>query len=147
MSKPVVNVSCRGNRKRVDPRTVRRRAERVLAAVGRDSSELSVLLCDDEVIKELNRDYRGLDKPTDVLSFSMNEGGEANPNPELLGDVVISVETAERQGKTASVGVVDEVTSLLIHGVLHLLGYDHNTPFKSKKMMAEASRIESVLAE
>ena len=80
--------------------------------------ELSVLLTDDEGIRPLNRDYRGKDAPTDVLSFE--QGGA------LLGDVVVSVETASRRvDPTAGWTLDDELTFLLIHGVLHLLGHDH----------------------
>jgi probable rRNA maturation factor len=99
MSKPIAKISCRGNRRRVDPRAVKRRAEQTMVAAGCDSSELSVLLCDDRVIQDLNREYRGRDAPTDVLSFPMNDGVFSNPNPQLLGDVVISVETAARRAK------------------------------------------------
>jgi probable rRNA maturation factor len=145
MSKPIAKISCRGNRRRVDPRAVKRRAEQTMVAAGCDSSELSVLLCDDRVIQDLNREYRGRDAPTDVLSFPMNDGVFSNPNPQLLGDVVISVETAARRAKKIGIETIDEVTTLMIHGVLHLLGYDHNTPLESKKMRGETMRIESLL--
>ena len=141
MSKLVVRVSCHGNRGTVDPRTVRRRGERVLKAAGKDDAELSILLCDDAFIRTLNRDYRDMDKPTDVLSFSMQEGEKLDSCPELLGDVIISVETAVRQAESAGIKPIDEVTSLLIHGVLHLLGYEHQQPEHEEWMQREARRI------
>jgi probable rRNA maturation factor len=141
MSKSVVRVSCHGNRGTVDPRTVRRRGERILKAASADGVELSILLCDDVFIRDLNRTYREMDKPTDVLSFSMKEGEKLGSSPELLGDVIISVETAVRQAKQAGCTPIEEVTSLLIHGVLHLLGYEHHKSKDEKRMLGEAQRI------
>jgi probable rRNA maturation factor len=141
MSKSIVRVSCHGNRGTVDPRTVRRRGERILKAAAVDGVELSILLCDDAFIQELNRTYRDMDKPTDVLSFSMTEGEKLSASPELLGDVIISVETAARQAGEAGCKPIAEVTSLLIHGVLHLLGYEHHKSKDEKRMQGEADRI------
>ena len=141
MTKSVVRVSCHGNRGTVDPRTVRRRGERILEAAAKEGRELSILLCDDRFIQELNRTYRNLDKPTDVLSFSMTEGEALTSCPELLGDVIISVETAARQAEDAGLTPIAEVTSLLIHGVLHLLGYDHQQDEHEEWMQREAERI------
>jgi probable rRNA maturation factor len=145
MSKSVVRVSCHGNKGTVDPRTVRRRGERILKAAAVDEVELSVLLCDDGFIRDLNRTYREMDKPTDVLSFSMKEGEKLDSCPELLGDVIISVETAVRQADKAGCTPIEEVTSLLIHGVLHLLGYEHHTSKDEKKMHKEAQRIAQAI--
>ena len=87
--------------------------------------EVSVVLVDDGEMQELNRKYRNIDKPTDVLSFSQEDDfiipGKSS---RLLGDVVISVDTAEKQADTAGQSLDDEVSQLAIHGVLHLLGYD-----------------------
>lgn len=82
------------------------------------------MFCDDPFIRDLNREYRGFDRPTDVLSFPQESlpGG-----PDLLGDVVISVETALRQAKAQRHPLAREVAWLLCHGVLHLLGYDDET--------------------
>ncbi|MCP4605142.1 MAG: rRNA maturation RNase YbeY [Proteobacteria bacterium] len=145
MTKPVVKISCLRNRGSIDPRTVRRRGEKVLIASGRETAELSILLCDDSFIRELNHKYLNCDSPTDVLSFSMSEGMIPDLNPDLLGDVVISVETAARQAAEIGRKPIDEVTSLLIHGVLHLLGFDHQRPREARQMSKEANRIESVI--
>lgn len=112
------------------------RAERMLEALAIDDSELSILLCDDSTIRALNRDYRAVDKPTDVLAFPQAEPGEAEFGTELLGDVVISLETARRQARAAGRTVVAEVTMLLAHGLLHLLGFDHATPAEERRMKA-----------
>ncbi len=93
----------------------------------RDGTEVSILLTGDAYIHELNKQYRGVDKPTDVLSFALDEG-QAMPDPgeeRLLGDVVISLEAAMRQGKEYGHGLERELAYLVVHGVLHLLGYDH----------------------
>ena len=104
-----------------DRRLLRSRASRVLRALGHARSELSVALVDDERIRELNAEYRGKDRPTDVLSFSMLEGEGAEHRGRLLGDVVIGVETAARQARQRRRGLDEEVARLLIHGTLHLL--------------------------
>lgn len=106
--------------------------------------EVSVLLTDDERIAELNRQYRGVDGPTDVLSFSQIEGEEmADPDTEhvVLGDVVISLETAAKQAADRGCSVEDEVDLLLVHGLLHLLGYDHAEPEDERKMFARQEAI------
>lgn len=117
---------------------VRIRGDRMLRAVHRRDAELSVLLCDDSKIHELNAQYRGYDKPTDVLAFAMDEGV---PMPSaagetILGDVVISLDTASRQAKQAGRAIVDEVVFLLAHGILHLLGYDHRDAQETRVMNA-----------
>ncbi|RKU27302.1 rRNA maturation RNase YbeY [Candidatus Poribacteria bacterium] len=99
-----------------------------LKAHNLDNCEVSVLLTDDSRIKELNREYRGIDSPTDVLAFAMHDDQDSkNLNPNVLGDVVISLETAERQAKAAHHSIDREVVVLTIHGILHLIGFDHKT--------------------
>jgi len=97
---------------------------RLLAALGRREAELSILLVSDRVIRRLNRDWRGRDRATDVLSFAQHEGPAVAP-ATLLGDVVISVPTAKRQAKERGETLRGASERLLIHGMLHLLGYDH----------------------
>ena len=101
----------------------RRLAERVLAAVGEGRSELSLDLVGDGRMRRLNRQYRRKDRTTDVLAFAMRES--ASPVSALLGDVVISVPTAQRQAKEGGRSLSEELAWLLVHGVLHLCGYDH----------------------
>lgn len=100
-------------------------AKTLLSVSECESSELSLLLTDDLEIAELNEHYRGKVGPTDVLSFAMQEGEGAEHAVGVLGDVVISVETALRQSQEQGVSFEDEFLRLLIHGFLHLLGYDH----------------------
>jgi probable rRNA maturation factor len=141
---PTVFVTCRNVKGKMDARTVRRRLVRILVHLGLEDSEVSCLLCDDSFIKELNQTYRGKDKPTDVLSFSMNEGEAVSGSRDLLGDIVISVDTAIRQAGDLGRAPLEEVTSLLIHGVLHLLGYDHVRSVDESKMQEKAVELEAL---
>lgn len=95
-------------------------------------AELSLVFCDDPFIHALNRDYRGKDKPTDVLSFTQDaESG-------ILGDVVISVPTAQRQADAQGHPLAQEVEWLFLHGALHLLGYDDDTDEQAEEMNVRA---------
>lgn len=101
--------------------------------------EMSVLLCDNKRIHELNREYRHIDRPTDVLSFALNEGDEVNGEAEsqLLGDLVISLERTAEQAKEYGHPFERELAYLTVHGCLHILGYDHMTEEDKKEMRIE----------
>ena len=104
--------------------------------------EVSVLLTDDSRITELNLEYRGIDAPTDVLAFAMREDEDSNlMNPNILGDIVISLETAERQAENETHSLEEEVAFLTVHGVLHLLGYDHQTQEEATVMFEKQKNI------
>lgn len=103
-----------------------------------DDEELSILLVDDEKMAELNEEYRGKKGPTNVLSFSMREGEFGDISP-LLGDVVISVETAAREAESASITFDERFSQLLVHGILHLTGYDHEQSSEEAELMEEKS--------
>jgi len=122
---------------RTNHREVRRYATRMLRALGLESEELSVLLCDDVVMRRLNRDYRKKDRPTDVLAFAMHEGKPlVSAVGGLLGDVVISWPTAARQARVQGWSPQREVCVLLAHGLLHVLGFDHVTLAQDRRMRA-----------
>lgn len=125
----------------VDRRTMKRRAEKMLAWLEKEDAELSVAFVDDAIIHELNRDYRDKDKPTDVLAFAMSEGELGHLAGLVLGDVIISVPTARRQAKAAKKSILAECTMLLAHGLLHLLGWDHDTAAKDRAMRVETERL------
>ena len=112
-------------------RRLRDRARRYLSAVGRADAELSILLVGDAAIRRLNRAWRGKDAATDVLSFP-----QAAPGGPLLGDVVISLDTAERVARREGRGVGAELDRYLAHGILHLLGHDHARPAEARRMAA-----------
>ena len=109
----------------VDAAAVAADAEWLLRRLDLASSELSIVLCDDAFIRPLNHSYRQRDTATDVLSFAMQEGDSLLDDDPVLGDLVISVETARRQAREVGHSVQDELRVLLVHGLLHLLGYDH----------------------
>ncbi|MBW2452268.1 MAG: rRNA maturation RNase YbeY [Deltaproteobacteria bacterium] len=117
---------------------LRKVAQTILNVSGCPDALLSVLIVDDAAIQEINRDYLHKDQPTNVISFAMQEGDGAGIQPQLLGDVVISAETAERDAAEAQVTTEEELYFLLLHGILHLLGYDHERGSK-----ADAQRMRS----
>jgi len=109
------------------------------------NAELSILLTNDPHIEELNTVHRRKRKPTDVLAFAMEEGSKmpAATPARLLGDVVISVDTAARQAQKRGRPLLDEVVFLLAHGLLHLVGYDHRTDAEERRMNAMTRRLVS----
>ena len=113
-------------------------ASRILNDLANPESELSILITDDNEIHNLNRDYRGKDRPTDVLSFPQMEGENILESfPPILGDVVISLETAVDQADSMGCTLQEEMSRLLIHGTLHLLGYDHESTSSDSDRMVE----------
>lgn len=99
-----------------------------------------MVLVDDRAIRRLNREYLNHDRPTDVLAFSQQQG-LPSPQAHLLGDVVISVETAARQAKARGHSLAHELALLLIHGILHLVGYDDSTPTARRRMWTAQARL------
>lgn len=114
-------------------RLVRRGLSLAMPKLGLRSHGISVVLINDARMKSLNRRFRGIDRPTDVLSF---ESGETSGKQTLLGDIAISVPTARAQAKKAGKTQKGEFLLLSIHGLLHLLGYDHATAADEKRMFA-----------
>ena len=109
-----------------------------------EHAELSVLLTNDAQIHALNLEHREKDKPTDVLSFPLDEGGGADgfvSGTRVLGDVVISLDTAARQARGRKRELLPEVRFLLAHGLLHLLGFDHGNPAEKREMDAMTRRL------
>ncbi|MBP2653854.1 MAG: metalloprotease ybeY [Firmicutes bacterium] len=114
-----------------------------------EGSEVSVVFADDEYIRELNCQYRGKDTATDVLSFALDEGDEPEildgPEESLLGDIVISVETALRQSQDFGHGLERELAYLTVHGMLHLVGYDHEAEADKAEMRRQEEDILTAL--
>lgn len=121
-------------------------AQRLLEALGRGDAELSLWLVDDARGAELNRRFRGLADATDVLSFPLLEGAHARHRGALLGDVVIALGVARRQARAHDLTLEAECRRLLIHGVLHLLGYDHARPAEARVMQAKERALWRKLA-
>ena len=132
---PRIDVVQRGRHAPALAARLARHARRILRGLGLDGAELSVVLVADREMRTLNRRWRGRDRPTDVLSFAQREGRGGAPDG-LLGDVVISVDTARRQARQRGETLGREADRLLIHGLLHLLGYDH------ERSAAEARRMQ-----
>ena len=120
---------------------VARRVRAMLAALQMDDVEVSILLTGDDQIRYLNRLYRRKNRPTDVLAFAQREGKGGDPSDRLLGDVVVSIPTTRRQAAAARRSTAAELTMLLAHGLLHLLGWDHETPAKDRRMRRETERL------
>ncbi|MFN2357273.1 MAG: rRNA maturation RNase YbeY [Desulfotignum sp.] len=109
----------------VPTQTIRKKTELILNALGCDSHEISIVIMDDTHIQELNQTFRKISRPTNVLAFPMQEGEYSDITPGLLGDVVISAQTAARESDTAGITIEERISQLLVHGILHLLGFDH----------------------
>ncbi|MBI2368811.1 MAG: rRNA maturation RNase YbeY [Deltaproteobacteria bacterium] len=121
---------------------LRRAAQAALAAAGISEAELSVLLVSDRQIARLHQAYLRKPGPTNVIAFPMGEGRGGTPSPGLLGDVVISVETARREARLARRPLQEHLVRLLIHGLLHLLGYVHDRSRpEARAMQAREQRL------
>jgi len=149
----LIRVTNTSRRTTFDVEVVYSAVRATLKAHDAELCEVSVLLTDDVDIKQLNRDYRGIDAPTDVLAFSMREGEDGDVNPSLLGDLVVSLETAARQASTTdgvsgTHGSLETETAVLtVHGILHLLGYDHQTQEEAEIMFEKQESIFRLLQE
>jgi probable rRNA maturation factor len=121
--------------------------EKALKDLGCNDTELSILITGDKEIHELNRQYLKRDKPTNVLAFPMNTAkGEVNTG--MLGDIVISVDTAKREAVEMDITIQQRICELLVHGLTHLMGYDHEiSKTEERKMQKEEKRLLLVLME
>lgn len=142
-----VALSSRVRKRAINLAALRRTAQRLLEAAGHGDAVLSLSLVGDAAIRKLNREYRRVDRPTDVLSFPLH-GQTRTRNgrrPRVLGDVVISLETARRQAADYDAPVEREIERLLIHGILHLLGHDHHRKTESARMRREERRLAAAI--
>jgi probable rRNA maturation factor len=144
----VIHYRNRVRRSGVDGRALVSTAQALLDACDEPDSSLSLTLVNDAAIRELNREHRGKDAATDVLSFPLDpdEAGQDGDPERLLGDVVISVDTARRQAADYDAALQAEMYRLLIHGLLHVLGHDHEQPHEREVMVREERRLASVIA-
>lgn len=131
-----VLIDNRQKKYKISRTTVQQKATDILNALDYHDAELSILIVDDPQIAILNKKYLRRNGPTNVIAFPMRTEQFSNINPELLGDVVISIETAEKEGKSIGISMEERFTQLLVHGILHLLGYDH------EKSEQEADKME-----
>lgn len=127
---------------KINSRSLKGQIELVLKKLGLQNSELSILIVNDAKIRKLNSQYRNIDKPTDVLSFAQEDDDIDNMSPHLLGDVVISAETAKHQAKEHQLDFTEELVLLIIHGILHLQGLDHErSPGEAKEMRQKTYKL------
>ena len=118
--------------------TIRDAISAAAGALSTEGGEVSILLIDDSEIARLNRDWRGIDKPTNVLSFPASRVGQGD---KLLGDIVIAYETLERESTDESRDFLHHLAHLAVHGFLHLIGFDHETDAQAEEMEGLESRI------
>ena len=121
----------------IDCKTLENQIKTILPLLNCENKELSILLTDDKKIRELTKQYRNKNISTDVLSFSQTEGKEDELEHNLLGDIVISTSTAMRQCSEHNLSIDEEIVLLLIHGILHLLGFDHDRSDEDDVYMKE----------
>lgn len=120
-----ISIQNRQTKQWIDTGRLRRHVKRLLKEIDEEGAEVSILLVDDDQIQKINSDYLKRDCPTNVISFSMVEGSYGHIHPEILGDIIISTETAARDAVVGHLDFMDELEFLLIHGLLHLVGYNH----------------------
>jgi probable rRNA maturation factor len=121
---------------------VEKKAKVILNALDSPDSELSILITDDEYIAQLNETYLNHQGPTNVISFPMQEGQFSEYSRRLLGDVVISIETAFREASQAGISLEERFLQLLVHGILHLMGFDHvNSPVEAEIMEKKSQKL------
>ena len=145
-----MNIRIKNNlRKRRPPlATLRKKLEKLLRGIGFPDADLSIVFIGDRAMRSLNSRYRGKNETTDVLSFSLREGRFPHIQPEMLGDIVISLNVAARQARESGHSFERELELLLVHGLAHLLGYDHERSAQEARRMKRKEQwlLERLLA-
>ena len=151
MEKKNIQILIQADQTKIAKDSISQKASRILSALAYEDHELSIVITDNEGIRELNRTYRNIDRPTNVLAFPMlDQGGTdappfpelkngANHAPPLLGDIVISMETAAQEANAAAITLDERTSQLMVHGILHLVGYDHEQGEDEARHMEEKS--------
>ena len=132
---------------KIKKKKLKQKIETVLKDLGYHDKELSILFTNDQYIAELNKEYLNRDGPTNVLAFPMLSPLEEKIDIPILGDIVISVDTAIREAKECNESLDQTIERLIIHGILHLLGYDHEDSKEAIKMVKEEERLLTILKE
>ena len=142
----VILIEDKQNRHRIAHEKIERKAKTILNALDCPDGELSIVIVDDPEMAKLNEKFLDRPGPTNVIAFSMREGPFGEVNPNLLGDVIVSVETAAREAKDADISIELRFDQLLIHGTLHLFGFDHEkTPEQAKAMRVKEKELLKLL--
>ncbi len=142
-----IQIEDRQKKINVDLRRVRRLLSKIMKYLDCKDKEISLLFVDNDEMREINKRYLNRDYPTNVITFSLTEGEFGNINPGVLGDIIISVETALKDAEEAGIKFNDELEFLLIHGMLHLLNYNHENSSEEdvKKMERKEEEIFGIL--
>jgi probable rRNA maturation factor len=135
-----IQIANRQKRHPIALRKIHHRTRIILDGLKRPEAELSILFVDDARIGVMNQQFLGRRGPTNVIAFPMRDGRFSDLTPDLLGDVVISVDTAQREARAAGLSLEQRLTQLLVHGILHLCGYDHERDPVGARRMAAKSR-------
>lgn len=136
---PVIRLSVSQDQIEISPRRIKKVAGEILKGLGFTDSELSIVIVDDEEMARLNWQYRQVNAPTDVLAFPLLEGEFGDIHPDLLGDVVISAPTAQVMSRDHHCPLPTILDLLMVHGILHLIGYDHEGDPRKARRMEEKS--------
>ena len=141
-----VQIGNRQDKHRISKKKIHETASVILNALDCPEAELSILIVDDQQIAQLNHQYLNREGPTNVIAFPMRQGPFSDIAPNVLGDVVISADTAQREAQSAGISTQDRFDQLLIHGTLHLLGYDHeHSASEASKMEEKAEELLQLL--
>jgi probable rRNA maturation factor len=135
-----VLIDNRQSRHKISLKKIKQTVQVILDALDCPDSELSILIVDDPQIEELNQQYLHREGPTNVIAFAMRDGEFSDLSPHLLGDVVISTDTTAREAQTSAMSMQRRFNELLVHGILHLMGYDHETSEEEARVMEDKSR-------
>jgi probable rRNA maturation factor len=136
---PLIRLSVNQDQIEINQRRVRKAAEAILKGLGFTDAELSLVFVDDDEMVRLNSHYRQVSHTTDVLAFPMLEGDFGDIVPELLGDIVISAPTALAISQRCQCALSTVLDLLLVHGILHLVGYDHENTMEDSRQMEDKS--------
>lgn len=135
-----VLIDNRQSRHKISLKKTKQKVQVILDALDCPDGEISILIVDDPQIEKLNQQYLNREGPTNVIAFAMREGEFSDLSPHLLGDVVISTDTAAQEAQIAATSVERRFSELLVHGILHLMGFDHDTSEKNARIMEDKSR-------
>ena len=144
-----IQIENQQKRIKIDKRRIRSQVNALLKLLNCANMEISITFVDDAAIRQINKQYLARDKTTNVISFPLQEGEFSDINPEILGDIVISVDTANRDAAKGNLSFDEEILFLIIHGLLHLIGYNHeNTPTADvRKMKKKEKELFSLLTQ
>ena len=146
-----MNIQIENQQKRIkiDKRRIRSQVNALLKLLDCANMEISITFVNDAIIRQINKKYLSKDRPTNVISFPLQEGEFCNINPQMLGDIVISVDTAGRDSASGNLSFEEAILFLIIHGLLHLNGYNHeNTSIaQARKMKKKEKELFTLLTE